>query len=162
MEQKEIGIRFVESDRAMYDAIGQQFPECEMIPSQDFDGIEVLWIAIIPIACFTVQLLDFILTHVIPKESKQNSNEPVSTASNKRELLCDGKKLDVNGLIGMDREEVANTIKIKLNLELVIEQRTEQMQLPQRLCLRREQTRRQPVRILSLLHAEKQISLSDR
>lgn len=126
MEQKEIGIRFVESDRAMYDAIGQQFPECEMIPSQDFDGIEVLWIAIIPIACFTVQLLDFILTHVIPKESKQNSNEPVSTASNKRELLCDGKKLDVNGLIGMDREEVANTIKIKLNLELVIEQRTEQ------------------------------------
>lgn len=125
MDQKNIGIRFNGNDREIYDAIKEYFPDCQIIPSQEFEGIDVLWIAIIPIAGFGLQLLDFIFTHVIPKNSKDEQNKPNTDNCVKREIINDGNSLDADELVGKTKDEVSNTIKVKFGIELKFEIKTE-------------------------------------
>ncbi len=121
MEEKMIGIRFNEDDKEMQNAIREYFPDCKMIPSQEFEGTEILWVAIIPAAAFGLQLLEFILTHLVPKDSAKEQGKSDSDAHKKREIVCDGKSLDANNLAGKTKDEVSNIIKIKFGIELKFE-----------------------------------------
>ncbi len=125
MEEKMIGIRFNENDKEMQNAIREYFPDCKIIPSREFEGIEILWVAIIPAAAFGLQLLDFILAHLIPKDSASEQGKSDSDSHKKREIVCNGKSLDANNLAGKTKDEVSNIIKIKFGIELKFEIKVE-------------------------------------
>lgn len=118
MEQKNLGIKFSENDKEMLQAVKAHFPDCQIIRSDKFEGTEIFLVAIIPLAGLTIQVLDFILTHLIhPKTEDTSTNMDTS----KRELISEGKSVDTTDLEGKTREEVIHTLSIKLDIEMKVE-----------------------------------------
>lgn len=127
MEQKILGIKFSENDKEMLQAVKTNFPDCQVIRSDEFEGNEIFWVAIIPLAGLTIQILDFILTYLIPSKAKaENGDSNKDTDTPKRELLSDGESVDTTDLEGKTRGEMIHTLSIKLDIKLDIEMKEEQ------------------------------------
>lgn len=112
MDNEVIGIEFNQDDQELLELFQQEFPDCQLMRSKELEGIEILWVAIIPLVGVGIQLGDFILTHVIPKEGVDSS------CVNNRKIVFKGKKVFANELVGKTKKEVAFTIKSRLSVDL--------------------------------------------
>ena len=115
MEEKFVGIRFAENDWEMKQAVKEYFQDCVIIRSDELEGTDVVLVAIIPLAGFALQLIDFILNHMVKKETSvddKNANE--STAH--RAIVSDGKTVCSGELVGVNEKQLKKTLSMKLNL----------------------------------------------
>lgn len=108
-----IGIKFSENDKEMIRAIKENFPDCATLRSDELEGAEVFFVAIIPLASFGLQLLDFILNH-IPKKGTSKSDQNNEA---KRSFISDGKTINASELEGMNEQQVRNAFSVKLNID---------------------------------------------
>ena len=76
----------------------------------------------LPAAAFSLQLLDFIFTHIKPV-SKGNSGEE-SKKEIKRKMICNGESIDSEMFVDKSKEEVSHIIKVKFGIEFNIDIRT--------------------------------------
>lgn len=108
-----IGIKFSENDNEMTQAIAEYFPTCTILRSDELEGTEVFFVAIIPLASFGLQLLDFILNHM-PKKGTNDKSE--KNSEYKRSFVSDGKSVNATELEGMNEQQVKNTFSLKFNI----------------------------------------------
>ena len=114
MDEQYIGIRFSEHDHELLAAIRREFPDCQLIHSDELEGADVFFVAIIPLAAFGLQLWDFILNH-FSKKSDSDSSAPVEE---QRELINDGNSVTKTDLVDKSPEEIKHTLNLKFNFEI--------------------------------------------
>lgn len=119
MDKTYVGIRCSAGDQEMIDALNKSFPNCTTIRSDELEGAEVFFMAIIPLAGFTLQLLDFILNHFVPKKNERDPKNDLAY-STKREIVAEGKSVSGTELEGMSEQEVKKTVSIKLNIDFEV------------------------------------------
>ena len=119
MEQNYIGIRFAETDKEMIQAIKRHFPDCTLIRSDELEGAEVFFVAILPLAGFVLQLLDFILNHVVTPKKDTSACEGTDDKA-KRAIVAEGKTVNGSELADMDKKQVKKTLSVKLNINFEI------------------------------------------
>lgn len=115
MEMNYVGIRFSESDEELQQAIREKFPDCRIIHSNELEGAEVFFVAILPLAGFGLQLLDFIMTHFANKNS-----DGKNAGAQKREIVVDGKAVEKAELEKKSEDEVKRALKVKLKLDFEV------------------------------------------
>lgn len=87
---KEITICFQQNDYEMIDAIKQFFDDdIKLQKTKSFDGYEVLFTAIVPIAALTMQTVDFFFAHF---SQKKNSGRFIKTKEGT--LVLEGYTID--------------------------------------------------------------------
>lgn len=119
MDQQYIGIKFTEDDRELITAIEKNFPECAIIRSDELEGTEVFFVAVLPLAGFVLQLLDFILNHIVPSKTEEKTDKD-SDNTVKRTIVSDGKEVKGTELAGMNKQQVKKTLSIKLNINFEV------------------------------------------
>lgn len=69
---KELRVCFPVDDVEMKEAVKQEFGDnVTYIEERSATGMEILYIAVIPAAALTVQIIDFILTHFVKDEDQE-------------------------------------------------------------------------------------------
>lgn len=119
MDKTYIGIKCSAEDQEMIDALIKSFPNCTTMRSDELEGAEVFFMAIIPLASFGLQLIDFILNHFVPKKNERDPKDDLA-CSTKREIVAEGKSVSVTELEGMSEQEVKKKISIKLNMDFEV------------------------------------------
>jgi len=118
MTEQYIGIKFAENDEELMKAIKEKFPDCVAMRSDELEGNDVFWVAVIPAAGLAVQLLDFIFTHLVKKKDK--NKQDIADVESKRALIADGKAVSSEELSGMTKKQVKKTLSLKLNVSLEV------------------------------------------
>lgn len=82
----DITVKFKSNDREIKDALNNEFGDnVDFFESKGFDGSEFIFVAVIPIAALTFQVIDFFLNHF---SSKKNSG---------RIIIKEGKDVIIEG-----------------------------------------------------------------
>lgn len=100
---KELRICFPIDDVEMKEAVDKEFGEnVTYIEERSATGMEIIFVAVIPITALTVQILDFILTHFVPKDDEDKKKKS-------------GRKIEFSGsrmtLYNYEPEEAVKIIK---------------------------------------------------
>ena len=119
MDKMYIGIKYSADDQEMIDALNKKFPNCTTMRSDELEGAEVFFMAIIPLASFGLQLLDFILNHFASKKNEKDSQNGLA-CSTKREIVAEGKSVSSTELEGMSEQEIKKMVSIRLNIDFEV------------------------------------------
>ncbi len=67
---------FEKNDEELIAALQQQFGnKIEYVENKNFDGLEILLTAVVPVTALTVQIMDFILNNFCNRDKKSVSND---------------------------------------------------------------------------------------
>lgn len=99
----ELIMSFEKNDEELIAALHQQFNDkIEYVESKNFDGLEILLTAVVPVTALTVQIIDFILTYFWNKDNKSVDNDK------KRVIIESDGSIDLRGY---GEEEVRRIIE---------------------------------------------------
>lgn len=98
----ELVMSFEKNDEELIAALQQQFGDkIEYAESKNFDGLEILITAVVPVTALTVQIIDFILDNFCDRDKKSDSNDK------KRVIIDSDGSIDLRGY---NEEEVRKII----------------------------------------------------
>lgn len=99
MYRLEIG--FEKTDIHFRDELEKMFGlEITYSQKKNFDGMSVICTAIIPVAALTVQVIDFIFTHLAKKDSIEDKD------AGKRVIISEDGSMDLTGYSGDEVEKI--------------------------------------------------------
>lgn len=88
----ELIMSFEKNDEELISALQQQFGnKIEYVESKNFDGLEILLTAVVPVTALTVQIIDFILANFCNRDKKSESN------GKKRVIVESDGSIDLRG-----------------------------------------------------------------
>ena len=97
----ELIMSFEKNDEELIAALQQQFyDKVEYVESKNFDGLEILVTAVVPVTALTVQIIDFILTNFWNADKDSDAN------GKKRIIIESDGSIDLRGY----KEEEARRI----------------------------------------------------
>lgn len=101
-KKMELIMSLEKNDEELIAALQQQFNKIEYVESKNFDGLEILLTAVVPVTTLTVQIMDFILTYFWKTDKKSVG------ADKKRVIIESDGSIDLRGF---EEEEARRVIE---------------------------------------------------
>ena len=110
-----VKVLFSKEDGEMIEDLKKVFGE-ELSFTEEYDFIgDTIFVYVIPAVALAVQVLDFILTHVVnkQKETKENNASISKDVREKRKVEIDGERISLVGYSAEEIEQIAKSLGLE-------------------------------------------------